>query len=97
MNANVASSATTEFHIVSVPSDHYFVSKDGDAPSVSGVFEHIPLSEPAAGGTEPCEALSKEPILPESETMTPAEMQLLTELNNSISALARQVGVSLNE
>ena len=29
--------------------------------------------------------------------MTPAEMQLLTELNNSISALARQVGVSLNE
>ena len=29
--------------------------------------------------------------------MTPGEMQLLTELSNSISALARQVGVSLDE
>ena len=53
---------------LAVPSDHYFIPKAGDGAGVSGVFEHIPPSEPIA------------PIEREFGPQTERERQLLVEL-----------------
>ena len=100
MNATVTGPTISSINIVSIPSGGRLSPEQQELAQQGKPFtiDYDGLaSEPVPGGAEPREALPKQPILPESETMTPGEMQLLTELNNSISALARQVGVSLNE